>query len=240
MGLLETAIRLLQGSAAVPPPNATALYTSAMHRLGEGNLLAARTALQSLSVIAVTPAERSLVDEAEIWCLLCEGKKAAARDAAACVTTSSPLLLALLGVVVGTSEGAIDALADALRATPSTDLVTHALVACGASTHFAALLERPGIVTRINDMSLQGASAHVFHAGAFEACERICTMAFRAYGSPVHLFNAACCAARRGDIDAGIVHVKNALAAGWTDRARLASDPDLASLRADARFAELL
>lgn len=233
MSLLGISIARLRRGAG-----AQILYDLAINQVADGNVAAARATLEKLKSVAKTPADQWLVFEAEIWCLLCDGKVTQARDVAARVTTSSPLLLAVLGVVAGTSEGAIDTLADALRQTPSADLVTHALVSCGAAAQFAALLEHPGVSTRISDYRLQSASALVFHAGAYDACERICVAAFRAYGSPVHLFNAACCASRRGEVEAGIAHLQGAVRAGWTDRALLASDPDLANLRVDPRFAE--
>lgn len=239
MGFLKSAASLLRIRVLTAEETGSALYNATMNRLAQGNVHAARNGLQALNVLSTAGHPRSLYQEAEIWCLLCEGNPSAARNAAATVTTSSPLLLAVLGVVTGTSEGAVEALADGLRATPSFDLVTHALVACGASHHLAALLERPGMVTRFSDVSLQASTARVFHTGAYDACERMCITAFRAYGSPVHLFNAACCAARRGDIDGGLTHVKNALGAGWSDRAHLARDPDLANLRADPRFSDV-
>lgn len=53
------------------------------------------------------------------------------------------------------------------------------------------------------------------------------------------LYNAACCAALSGDRDGAFSLLTRALADGFDDREQLASDPDLAPLRADPRWAEL-
>ena len=56
-------------------------------------------------------------------------------------------------------------------------------------------------------------------------------------------YNAACAHAALGDIDAALISLTAAIAAGYEDtqaRATLESDPDLAKLRADPRFAGVM
>lgn len=231
-GILES-LRLLGGAKQ------QALYDRAIVALSNGELTAARVLLAKLKASARSPRDQSLVTEAEAWCFLCEGAPAKARDLVARTVTSSPLLLAVIAVVAGTNEGAIDTLADAMREMPAIDLVTQAFVACRVPMRIAALLERPGVATRLPDVWLHGSSAVVFRSGAFEACEAICQAAFRAYGSPMHLFNAACCASRLGDVDRALAHLRAAIVAGFAERERLGSDPDLERVRADPRFATL-
>lgn len=233
-GILERGLRLLGGGA-----KHQALYDRAIDALGNGEAAAARALIARLKASATSPRDRSLVTEAEAWAFLCEGAPARARELVSGTVTSSPLLLAVIAVVAGSNDGAIDTLADAMRAMPALELVTRALVACGAPMRIASLLERPGVATRLPDVWLQSASAVVFHSGAHDACEAICLAAFRAYGSPMHLFNAACCAARLGDVDRAFTHLRRALEAGFSERERFATDPDLANVRADARFAAL-
>lgn len=233
-GILERGLRLLGGRA-----KQRSLYGRALASLSNGETTAAHALVAKLKSSAISPHDRSLVTEAEAWCFLCDGKPTQARTHLAGAVTSSPLLLAVVAVVAGTNDGAIDTLADAMRATPSLLLVTRALVACNAPMRIASLLDRPGVATRLPDVWLHSASEVVFRSGAFDACEAICLAAFRAYGSPMHLFNAACCAARLGDIDRAFTHLRDALAAGFSERERFASDPDLASVRADRRFAAL-
>jgi tetratricopeptide (TPR) repeat protein len=54
------------------------------------------------------------------------------------------------------------------------------------------------------------------------------------------LYNLACAYARTGRLDEALARLEAALAAGFADRALLATDPDLAPLRDDPRFAALL
>lgn len=233
-GILERGLRLLGGDA-----KQRALYDRAIDALGKGETAAARRLIATLKGSATSPRGRSLVTEAEAWAFLCEGEPARARDVVAGAVTSSPLLLAVIAVVAGSNDGAIESLADAMRAMPALELVTRVLVACKAPMRLASLLERPGVATRLPDVWLQSASAIVFHSGAHDACEAICLASFRAYGSPMHLFNAACCASRLGDVDRAFTHLRRALEAGFSERERFATDPDLANVRADQRFAGL-
>lgn len=54
------------------------------------------------------------------------------------------------------------------------------------------------------------------------------------------LFNAACAHAALGAVDQGLAALAGCLGAGYEDFAQVDSDPDLAPLRADPRFAQLM
>jgi hypothetical protein len=56
----------------------------------------------------------------------------------------------------------------------------------------------------------------------------------------IALYNAACAAAKAGDTEKAFAALEKAIAAGFTQVKLLESDPDLASLRSDARFGKLL
>jgi tetratricopeptide (TPR) repeat protein len=58
--------------------------------------------------------------------------------------------------------------------------------------------------------------------------------------NPTLLYNTACAYALAGDKDKALELLDRAVAGGFTDRAGLAADPDLADVRDDPRFAEIL
>ena len=53
-------------------------------------------------------------------------------------------------------------------------------------------------------------------------------------------YNLACATSRAGDVESGIGWIGKAVEGGWDDIEPLKSDPDLAALRADPRFAGIL
>ena len=56
----------------------------------------------------------------------------------------------------------------------------------------------------------------------------------------IHLYNAACCFALIGQKDLAFYSLDAAIAKGWRDRKHTEEDEDLASLRTDARWSDLL
>jgi hypothetical protein len=214
-------------------------YLKAVAAVQGGDLPRARVLLGEMGGMAKSDRHRQLVCEVDLWCALCAGDLSRAR-AIAPAARPSDVLRATLGVVLGTDPGALDVLMDALAATPSLELATRALVGGGKADAVPRLLEGPGMVTRFPDGTLQGATEILFRAGAYADCEAACLLALRAYGTPTHLYNAACCASRVGNVDGALSYLARARAAGFAHRAALEGDPDLAAVRADPRFADLL
>jgi hypothetical protein len=73
-------------------------------------------------------------------------------------------------------------------------------------------------------------------AGAVAPLERAVALG----GEPGTRYNLACARARSGEIDAALAALAGAIDAGFADTRLLAEDADLAPLRADPRFAELV
>lgn len=62
----------------------------------------------------------------------------------------------------------------------------------------------------------------------------------RGYMVPASTYNVACAKARKGDLDGALVALRLAFERGFGDYALLGEDPDLANLRGDPRFVELV
>ena len=57
---------------------------------------------------------------------------------------------------------------------------------------------------------------------------------------PAATYNVACCRSRLGDVDGALEALHQAFERGFDNKALLEKDPDLANVRGDARYAELL
>jgi tetratricopeptide (TPR) repeat protein len=73
-----------------------------------------------------------------------------------------------------------------------------------------------------------------------EALAAIAAAAARAPRDARVRYNAACVRAAAGDADGAMEDLAEAIRLGFSDRGLLTSDPDLAPLRSDPRFAPLL
>jgi dienelactone hydrolase len=62
----------------------------------------------------------------------------------------------------------------------------------------------------------------------------------KGYMVPASTYNIACAKSLRGDLDGALAALRLALERGFADHALLKEDPDLANLRNDARFGELM
>ena len=70
---------------------------------------------------------------------------------------------------------------------------------------------------------------------------RRCGQLYAAFGSTMyHSYNGACCHALAGDSDEAFVWLVKAVAQGYRKRDSMDRDPDLATLRTDARWKPLL
>lgn len=87
------------------------------------------------------------------------------------------------------------------------------------------------------DLGLLGLAR--LHLGRPEAAVAPLERAVAAGGEAGSHYNLACALARTDRVDEAFRALAGALAAGFTDAAALASDPDLANLRGDPRFAPL-
>lgn len=58
--------------------------------------------------------------------------------------------------------------------------------------------------------------------------------------NPVAHYNLACTLSRRGETDEAALALRRAIALGYRDREQIERDPDLANLRASARYAEVV
>lgn len=90
----------------------------------------------------------------------------------------------------------------------------------------------------------QATGVAAYEAGDFAACEVAYVnhaqgRATRA-AAAVPFYDAACCAALAGHIDAAFAHLAAALQDGFDDAEKLATDTDLQALRQEARWAELV
>lgn len=65
-------------------------------------------------------------------------------------------------------------------------------------------------------------------------------LARRLPGDPTVHYNLACSLALNGEADAAFAELESSLACGYRDAEHLAQDEDLAALRGDPRFGELL
>lgn len=63
---------------------------------------------------------------------------------------------------------------------------------------------------------------------------------FEPRGASVHLYNAACCYALSGQKDLAFYSLDAAVARGWRDKKQTEEDADLASLRTDPRWKEMI
>lgn len=77
--------------------------------------------------------------------------------------------------------------------------------------------------------------------GRFEEARQICQKAIAwEPAEPAHRYNLACVEAVAGQRDAAFAALDEAVARGFKDTEVLGTDPDLASLRADPRFADVV
>jgi hypothetical protein len=75
------------------------------------------------------------------------------------------------------------------------------------------------------------------YEAAAPAFERAAELDFM---KPSATYNVACCRSRLGDLDGALAALRQALEYGFENRALLKEDPDLANLRGDPRYAQLM
>lgn len=84
-------------------------------------------------------------------------------------------------------------------------------------------------------------SAALFYDEHYEDALAVSDLAWNRFRDPTHAYNAACSCAKLGRIDAGLEWVRTAVTtAGFRETEKLETDDDLAPLRADPRWREIV
>jgi Zn-dependent protease len=78
----------------------------------------------------------------------------------------------------------------------------------------------------------------LFYTRRYDEAAELARKSFEAYGLNWFAYNAACCEARRGDVDAAFAWLQRAIAAGWNKMDELDSDEDLAAVREHPGYPE--
>ena len=89
------------------------------------------------------------------------------------------------------------------------------------------------------DLALHLSSA-LFYAGKLEESATVSARAFEAHSAPGDAYNVACSASRLGHLDHALAWLEKAFRAGWNDAKALEEDPDLAAVREEPGFRDLL
>lgn len=117
--------------------------------------------------------------------------------------------------------------------------------ACGSShVTTAAAPAAPAALDASAVAALDAEATAAYEAKQYAACARGFTEVAAHLAVPSRqrgaLYNAACCHALAGELDAGFAALDRAVALGLRDRGQLLGDPDLAPVRADPRWAPWL
>ncbi|MFT3842186.1 MAG: hypothetical protein QM723_34665 [Myxococcaceae bacterium] len=95
-------------------------------------------------------------------------------------------------------------------------------------------------ITAADAQVAQAIVATLFAEKHYAECADLCTRFFNETGHAEQAVNAASAFTRLGDLDGAMAWLEKAIAAGFTDRASLAADEDLAPLRERPDFQVLL
>ncbi|UJR86316.1 site-2 protease family protein [Sandaracinus amylolyticus] len=82
--------------------------------------------------------------------------------------------------------------------------------------------------------------AALFYAEQYEPALAVSELGWNRFHDPTHAYNAACSCARLGRVDAGLDWIGHAVRSGFDDVVKLESDDDLAPLRDDPRWREVV
>lgn len=193
---------------------------------------------------ASAPARARLI-ETIAWGLIEEGED---RQAIAAVRRMPPryrpseLLAARLQLAAGATDEGFRAMEKAYLETPG-DLA--ALVLGAAWIDHRAPARAVAMLRGLRGMKVSSdahntIAAALFYAEHFGHALEVSELAWNRYSDPIHAYNAACSAARLGKLDEALVWLGRAVDRGFSDRTKVESDSDLALLREDPRFAEIL
>lgn len=121
------------------------------------------------------------------------------------------------------------ALFDAQPGTPTSALLVRELAAAG---RFEEL--RDFAVHNLHILGVQGSwhvQTQLFRAGRYELAADVAQRTWDEHADPLSAYNLACCAEKRGDLDAGLVWLMAAIKGGFTDAEQLDADDDLQGVR---------
>lgn len=152
-------------------------------------------------------------------------------------------LRGLLGIARGDAAAAAAHLQSAFDTapTPSSGLfLFRVLMETGRFGDAAALCSHPALAEVSGAMRGELRQYESFHAGDFEASARAGAETFALRQDPTVAYNTACAHARLGDAESALAWLGRAVDAGYDDAQKLASDPDLESLRPRPDFQKLL
>lgn len=83
-------------------------------------------------------------------------------------------------------------------------------------------------------------AAFFHHQNRFNESYEISELLFNKYRVPDAAFNAACSKCRLRDVKSALRWLEKAVKSGFGDRQAIENDPDLASLKGESKFQELL
>lgn len=193
---------------------------------------------------ASAPARARLI-ETIAWALIEEGED---RQAIAVVRRMPPryqpsqLLAARLQLAAGATEEGFQAMERAYVETPG-DL--SALVLGAAWIDHRAPGRAVAMLRGLRGMKVSSdahntIAAALFYAEHYGHALEVSELAWNRYRDPIHAYNAACAAARLGKLDESLAWLGQAVDRGLADRSKIETDDDLALLREDPRFAEIV
>lgn len=154
----------------------------------------------------------------------------------------SALLAARVQLASGATDEGFRALEKAYLDTPG-DLAALVLAAAWidhrAPARAVAML-RGLRGARVSSEAHNTIAAALFYAEHYRQAFEVSELAWNRFSEALHAYNAACACARAGRLDDGLEWLAKAVDRGLSEREKIETDEDLALLREDPRYAEIL
>jgi len=156
------------------------------------------------------------------------------------VTPSGYLLATATALAGGTHEAIALALGGygAERTWPPNRQLARVFAERGAIRGLVEALVHADLTDRVE--AIRVLHDHLHHEGRYADAVIAGTAAMAAEPSPRGAYNLACSAARAGDCETAITALRRAVALGFADRSLATSDEDLAEVRMDRRWADIV